>query len=251
MLALFWSEYTSGGVHPSDANYINAGNSLRWSWSAAKRRQKMFEADSSLHGLVHINLNPQPFAGNIDSASVYILMANPGLDLLDYDDEFGNAEYIAACEANLRQSGIGFYPLLPASAATGAGRYWQSRVKSLELDLTRQLEVSRLEARALLVKHLAVIEAGPYHSKVFPGAWCDRLPSSRAARAFVRRVLLPRAQQGEALVFVLRRSSFWRIGSQDGGVVFRQAKHAQLSYFSNEERAQVLQFLVRRVRSGA
>lgn len=250
MLARYWSQYKSGGVHPSDDRYLNASNSLRWSCAAARQRTCLFQADRSFHGLVHTNLNPQPFVGNLDSASVYILMANPGLELSDYDDDFGNATHITASENNLRQTGIGFYPLLEASANTGASRYWLSRVRALERDLVNSLEISPAQARKLLVRELAVIESGPYHSKTFPGAWCDRLPSSRAARAFVRRVLLPRAEQGDALVFVMRRSAFWRIGEEHDKVIRRHPKHAQLSYILEAERKRLLEFLVCRERRG-
>jgi hypothetical protein len=243
MLIDFWSIYKNDGVHPHDSNFINASNSLRWGWQVAKRRASMFEANSSLHGLLHLALTPQPFIGNIKKASIYILMANPGLDISDYDDDFGNSAHAAACQQNLSQTGIGFYPLLPASLNTGAGRYWESRVRTLEREISSRLKISNEEARSLLVKELAVIEAGSYHSKKFPGDWCDRLPSSRAARRFVRKLILPRANNGEALVLVQRRSSFWNIPENHAGVIHRPPSQAQLSNLLSAERQAMVDFL--------
>jgi hypothetical protein len=246
MLSNFWSIYQTDGVHPHDSNFINASNSLRWNWPTAKRRVRFFESNSALHGLLHLGLTPQPFIGNIETASIYILMANPGLDMSDYDDDFGNEEHIKACHANLRQTGQGFYPLLPASINTGTGRYWSARVKTLEKDISDRLEISPANARSLLIKELAVIEAGPYHSKKFPGDWSDRLPSSRAARRFVRKTLIPRTVEDKALILIQRRSAFWRIPETHRTVIRRAPNQAQLTYFLASERNAIVEFLVRK-----
>lgn len=248
MLSDYWAQYVSGGVHPADERFINASNSLRWRWPIGKRRTQTWASDTSLHGLLHLNLFPQPFLGNISSASVYLLMANPGLSLEDYEDDFKNHDHAAASEANLRQEGIGFYPLLARSDGTGAAKYWRSRFKSLQKDLSLRLDVSLDSARELLVRELAVVEAGPYHSKKFPGGWCDRLPTSRAARSFVRQAVLPRAARGDAFVLVLRRASFWRIPLGQPGVIFRSSKKAQLSSFLGSEREAMAHFLAHRLR---
>ncbi len=248
MLAKYWSQYISGGVHPADERFINASNSLRWKWPIGKRRTQTWGSDTSLHGLLHLNLFPQPFVGNISTASVYLLMANPGLSLADYDDDFNNQDHAAASEANLRQEGIGFYPLLARSDGTGAAKYWRGKFKSLQKDLSSRMDVSLDSARELLVRELAVVEAGPYHSKNFPGDWCDRLPTSRAARSFVRQVVLPRAARGDAFVLVLRRASFWRIPPGQRGVTYRSPKKAQLSNFLGSEREAMADFLVHKLR---
>ncbi|MGB7480436.1 MAG: hypothetical protein WA924_08920 [Burkholderiaceae bacterium] len=223
--------------------FLNDGNSLRWSHSQASRRACIFNRDQSLHGLLHLNLKPQPYVGNIETASVFVLLANPGFSPSDYDDDHVNLKHMAACDSNLRQEGIGFYPLLPESANTGAGRYWLRRLGTLERTLAEKAKISLPEARNLLVQQFAVIEAGPYHSKSFPGAWHDRLSSSRAARHFVRQSLIPRARDGSALILVLRRVSFWRLSPNLPGVLVREPKQAQLSNFLKHEADAMTSFL--------
>lgn len=242
MLTTFWSRYTSRGVHPADERFINASNSIRWRYPLSARRTRAFDDSKSLHGLLHLSLVPQPFLGNIATASIYILMANPGLSLDDYHDDFANAAHAAASEANLRQQGVGFYPLSAASDGTGAANYWRSSFGSLKKDIARELAISQEAANDLLVREMAVIEAGAYHSKSFPGDWIDRLPSSRVARRFVRHTVLERASRNDALVLVHRRAAFWRI-SPGPGVIHRAPKKAQLARFLGTERSVMVDFL--------
>ena len=73
--------------------------------------------------------------------------------------------------------------------------------------LSDRLGITTIAATNEVVQRVTLIEAGAYHSKKFPGDWCEDLPSSRVARKFVHQVLVPKAQRGEALLFV------WPTGS--------------------------------------
>lgn len=247
MLAEFWHRHVARGFHREDLPYIREDRVLRWTLGQA-RQQVNFDAERRHHPKLHANLLPQPFIGNLALARVFILFGNPGFALSDYEDEMGNAEYEAICAANLRNAAHGFYPLLPEAAVeeTGAGRYWCKRLRSLQDTVRSRLDsVGRHNDSALdIIRiNLAGIESGAYHSKVFPGEWVDRLPSSRTALRFVHEVLLPRAERREVLIFVWRRARYWRLPDLPN-IIQRPAKIARLSHLLTEERNRIAEHLV-------
>lgn len=100
---------------------------------------------------------PEPFIGNPDSARVVLLSLNPGHS---EDDQkwHSNPEFQKAMLNNLRHKPqiYPFYPLNPAFAASGAGRWWRPRTRELQ-------EASGLDPRTFS-ERLLVIEWFPYHS---------------------------------------------------------------------------------------
>lgn len=248
MLREFWLQSVRRGVHPEDRQMLSDLRCVNWSLAEARPRAATFAKDEHLHSRLHVSLYPQPFIGDLSRGLVYILFGNPGFEPTDYDDELDNPAHAAACEANLSQTGIGFYPLLSASTTTGAGRYWSGRLRSLVRDLSHRLGWSADKTEEFVVKRLVVLEAGAYHSKRHPGDWADELPSSRIAQAFVREALLPRASRGDALVFVWRRASFWGVPESGRGILYRPPEKAQLKNITAPERDQIVDFMAQRAR---
>jgi hypothetical protein len=248
-LTAFWNEFDGAGIHPDDRPFLGKAHCIDWSLEQARDSAPTFDSTKHLHNKLHVNLLPQPFVGNLDRSLVFVLLANPGFAVTDYQDELGNADHASACCANLRQTGIGFYPLLPPSLSTGAGKYWRGRLRTLVADLAKLLNISEQKASRIVVERFAVVEAGAYHSKSAPGDWYDELPSSQAAKSFVQRTLLPRADSGEIMLFVWRKASFWAVPPARRGVLYRRPETAQLKNLSVPERGTLVQFLAERVRS--
>ena len=69
------------------------------------------------------------------------------------------------------------------------------------------------EALSFFAKSVAVVQLVPYHSRKFglPDTIVDNLVSARLARAFVSKVLVPRALAGESLIFVARQTRSWNL----------------------------------------
>ena len=146
MLREFWAATSGGGFHTKDKPFIDERECLCWSQGEASPHAETFKTDKRLHKKLHTNLHPQPFIGNIETASVYILFGNPGLAITDYSDELANPVHAAACATNLRHPSQGFFPLLTASNGTGVANYWNSRLKSLITSLSECLGVTVEEA---------------------------------------------------------------------------------------------------------
>jgi hypothetical protein len=124
--------------------------------------------------------------------------------------------------------------------------YWNGRLRSLIMALSERLRITTVAATNEVVQRVTLIEAGAYHSKKFPGDWCEDLPSSRAARTFVHQVLIPKAQRGEALLFVWRRAAFWGVPIGTHGVIYRPPEKAQLKNMTVPERTAIAEFLAAR-----
>ena len=114
-------------------------------------------------------------------------------------------------------------------------------------DLSKSIKGRVGDAKRIVVQQVALIESGAYHSRGFPGNWSDELPSSKAAKAFVQETLIPKAQRGEALIFVWRRAKFWDI-PEDGDrcVMVRPPEKAQLKNLTAKERTRIVEFLAAR-----
>ena len=194
---------------------------------------------------LHLGLLPFPFCGNLERASIYILLLNPGLGPHDYYGEYEVPEYRAALLANLlQQPRSGTTPFLfldPQFAWHGGFDWWHGKLEKVIQRLAIGWEVSFAEARERLGSTLACIELLPYHSSMFKdtGGWLGKLRSVDLARTFVREYVLPRVQRDQAIVIVTRKVSAWNLPEIDGVVTYSpaQARAAHLTPASPGGRA--------------
>lgn len=172
----------------------------------------------------HVGLLPMPFVGNLNKASVYVLLLNPGLGPHDYYGEYKVPEYKAAAIANLRQEREVFMFLDPKFSWHGGFAYWHGKLASLIQELAGR--ASFASARAHLARSLACIELIPYHSPSFrdPGRWVRSLPSALIAKQFVQEVVMQRVQAGQAVVVVARKGKIWELPKHEGIVVYEGAE---------------------------
>jgi len=178
---------------------------------------------------LHLGLIPQPFIGDLRNASVYILLLNPGLSPTDYYGETVPS-FQSALFANLKQEfGPSRYPFIfldPQFAWHGGFTWWHSKLAAVIASLATAWDVSFAAARRCLGTTLASIELVPYHSASFKdgGGWLRNLQSVALAQSFVKDVVLPRAQRGNAVVIVTRQVQVWGITPQKGVVLYNQGQ---------------------------
>src|SRR5882724_6419115 len=161
---------------------------------------------------LHLDLFPIPFLGNLNSATVFLLMLNPGLGPHDYFGEYKVPEYIEALRANLRQSPQSSFLFLdPRFAWHGGFDYWHGKFRNLIEAFAKQSGISYGEARLVFQKQVAVIELMPYRSVTYsiPDGVLNSLESVRLARAFVEEELVNRAKSGKCLIIVTRAAKHW------------------------------------------
>lgn len=174
---------------------------------------------------LHTGLLPVPYAGNLDRATIFILMLNPGFSPGDYYAE-EQPEFRDAHIRNLRQENAEdaypFHFLDPRFSWHPGFAYWHGKFHAVIADLSRKRAMSYQQAMSTLSKRLVCLELLPYHSKSFgAGPLLSTLPSVAAMRRFVHDSLLPRVKTGAAVVIVTRSARNWDLPQADEIVVYK------------------------------
>lgn len=168
------------------------------------------ENDTSLH----VGLQPVPYIGDLNRASVFILTLNPSLAPSDYYAEQNSEAWREASANNLYQKDLNpKYPFLglnPQFAWHPGFEYWHKKLRSLAEAVVEQHGGSYQAALSQLSKRVAVIERLSYHSNSF-GTYSllTRLPSAKIAFRFVHDTLVPQAKNKEVIIIVVRSVKEW------------------------------------------
>lgn len=194
---------------------------------------------------LHLDLLPIPFIGNLKSASVFLLMLNPGLGPHDYFSEYKIPEYRTALVANIHQKELNSFLFLdPIFSWHGGYEYWHSKLHQLikQFGETQEPAISYGNARRFFQQEIAVVELVPYRSISFSlsDKVIESLNSARLAREFVKE----QAETKDCLVVVTRSVKQWNLPERDNIVCFnsQQARSAHLS----AQGKKILEFLGRR-----
>jgi hypothetical protein len=169
-------------------------------------------SDTSLH----TGLLPVPFVGDLEKASIFVLMLNPGLSAGDYFAEQYKPEFRNAHIRNLRQeNGNDEYPffcLNPQFAWHPGFGYWHKKFDKTIREIAKQSEITYQEAMGKLAKNLVCLELLPYHSKSFgSGRLLKFLPSVKVMLNFVHEVLLPKVKDGKVIIVATRSVNNWQL----------------------------------------
>jgi len=136
---------------------------------------------------------PEPFVGDVHSASVIILLLNPGLDENNDPQVHADPDFRKALLDNLehRESNWPFYFFNPLFEKTPGGKYWKGKTKNLAAEFSY----------SDLSKRLAAIEWFPYKSRRYGGC---TVPSQQYSFALVRAAI-----QRNATIVVARSLAKW------------------------------------------
>jgi hypothetical protein len=198
-------------------------------WTTTYRGWDAFAKDRSFGSRdrrLHLGLVPQPFAGAVEAASIFVLMLNPGLSPVDYFAEYQVPAFGDAVVANLRQSHTNaMYPnifLNPEFSWHSGFAYWHGKFRELIATHSVSKECSHVESLRTFSRSVAFLELYPYHSESFhlPRALTSQLHSAKLARSYAHEVLVPRAQRGETLLLVTRQASAWGLTAGPKVIVY-------------------------------
>jgi len=185
---------------------------------------------------LHLGLLPQPWLGDPTSATVFILLLNPGLNPGDYYAEYRVPALRTALINNLHNEPNRRFPLLfldPEFSWHPGARYIRTRFHWLALDLARQRGTSYREALSLVARRICCLQLLPYHSAVFRlHRMLNRLESAALAKAFVREHLLSRT---DILILVTRQSAQWGLPEQPNIITY-QGSETRAAHLSRKSR---------------
>lgn len=182
---------------------------------------------------LHVGLLPQPFHGSVLSASVYLLMLNPGMGPADYFSEERSSEYRAALVDNLHQAPQRQYPLLfldPQFAWHPGARYFRGKLNWLVHEISNDRRIEYLEALRFVSQDVCCLELVPYHSTKFRmrDALLESLHSVKLMRKFVAELIESRP---DALFIATRAITRWHLPRQSNIVAYdaQQSRSAHLT----------------------
>jgi hypothetical protein len=203
-LVQFWSSLGGENIHPSDVSVLPSNQ---------------FET----------RLAPVPWAGPINTASVFILMLNPGLSPEDIPYESGRGAFVNALRLNL--SGDLPYLYFIRGYEEHPGHRWARGTFGWDLTTSD-------------ADKFCALQLVPYHSSGGEVARkiASRLPSSLAVQQFVRHSVLPRARRGEIGLVVARSSALWGLTGEreDQNVLIYQGAEPRRAYMTPGSRGGAL-----------
>jgi hypothetical protein len=199
---------------------------------------------------LHIGLLPIPFIGNLEKASIFVLMLNPGLSAGDYFAEQSMPKFREAQIRNLRQENSDdeypFFCLNPQFAWHPGFEYWKKKFDNITGELAKHKGITYQQAMSKLAKNVVCLELFPYHSKRFPSVLSPKkLPSAVMIRNFVNERVLPKAINGEAIIIVTRGVKIWDLNlpkdknkniiipkNKEGNIIVYKPSEARSAYLT-------------------
>jgi hypothetical protein len=180
--------------------------------------------------LLHLGLLPVPFAGDLLKADIFIALINPGFGLgIDHYVET-IPEFCDLLRRNLKQDlsseAYPFFSLDPKWHWTGGGNWWHRLLGGIIRALAERKHLTYVDATKLVSKRIASLELVPYHSgnSYHIGSLARKLESTRLMKAYVRDVIIPRAENNTALLVIASGRGLWGIASSHSNVVYPPEK---------------------------
>ncbi len=195
------------------------------------------EFDQERYDIFHFGLIPIPYMGNLETASIFLLMLNPGFHPGDYFAEYNVPYFRQAIISNLHQEYTNDeeYPftfLNPAFAWHPGFGYWYRKLYGVLKDVGKRSDIQNHSvALSYLAKRIVTLELVPYHSTRFSGKGFQNFESVKLMQEFVRNIVIPKAKSGEAVVIATRSAEVWNLPSHENVVIYTagEARAAHLT----------------------
>lgn len=215
----FWRQLdrnTLPRVHPEDLPVFK--NHDGWltafsTWDDFIKHQEWNAPDYDLK--LQTSVIPLPYWGNLESASVVLLMLNPGFRPIDVWATTQCPGWADMLWQNLHQEyapgELHFNFLDPQLAWHTGFAYWTSRFQSTLMQIQSRQQCSYHDALVWLGQRVACLQLVPYPSPSYalPKNISLALNSVKQVHVYVHEVLLPQALNGKKLLIAVRQKKVW------------------------------------------
>jgi hypothetical protein len=257
LIAEWQSSKPKSGIHLFDSDWEI--------YNDAELRDKFFSPVIALESYIteqifnkpnprfHVGLIPQPYFGNLQKASVFLLMLNPGLSASDFYAEQHHKDYRRALLENLYQENgkrdFPFVFLNPEFSWHKGFDYWYGRLKKVVQLLSEKTRWTYKDCLSHVASNVVCLQLVPYHSTSFDAhqliqSEAPHLGSTQAIRNVAKDVAL-RAEKGHALVFVLRQSQNWEIAQTEAKSQIFMEDQNRSAYLSQRYATTIAEWLAK------
>lgn len=146
---------------------------------------------------LHVELLPQPYFGNVESAKVVCLLLNPGCSRTEDNVELDCGKLQQALRDNLNPATSRLVHLDEEFDWTSGGRWVRQKI----FDPLSRHGVTRDD----LNRNFAIVEYFPYHSRAFNIKLNEPLESQRYGFELVRQAI-----RNDAIILLMRGGELWR-----------------------------------------
>jgi len=234
-------------IHKDDTAFMNENS------CSAETYESYISSEDFWHnnkGRFNTNLFPIPFAGNLKSAKIFILLLNPGLNLSDYHAEHTSPDFIEELKNNIAQENLNSeYPFLflnPKFLWHPGGQYWLKKLKDHILKIKDTQNKSYIDALSYVSQKTAILELVPYHSNNFTfSSLIGKLKSVQQMKAFVNGYLINKVKENECCIICTRKSKEWNLPEHKNIIVYKGTE-SRSAHLSKNSRAfnKIQEFLI-------
>jgi hypothetical protein len=162
-----WKNHSEALIHPFDETVLRTKAALL---GRTRCKQRLIYTDAipsnagdlkAATGQFRLELGAMPFVGNIQQASIFLMMINPGVSWNDYVDR--NNILTATLFAQNKRQEVSTCLALEPNAAQGWSSYYLRTIFGSVLRAYKGSEYER--ARTFLSANLAILELVPYFSQ--------------------------------------------------------------------------------------
>jgi hypothetical protein len=188
----------------------------------------------------HLGLVPVPYAGKILTASIYVLMLNPGFSSLDLFAEEQHPEFRQRVIKGLSGRAPNQY-IDPRFHWTGGFTYWYERLGKFAEEFHKDLGLPLRKVIKVFADHIATLELIPYHSARFnmPANQFRKLKSVQLIQGFAQGYVSDRARNKECSLIVARGAAHWDLDDSNPNIHVIRGGRTRRAYLSGEAGAMI------------
>jgi hypothetical protein len=208
-----------GYVFEGDSKFLDKKNSVHH--EDYNKYIKLSHSNYPRSNTFHLGLYPQPFAGDLVNAQIFILLLNPGFLFTSYYEEHHHPDFKQSLKNTLKQDLDKDFPFMwlnPKFLWTSGGQYWFRKLRSHLDKYRKENKISYYETLSFFSKKIAVLQLYPYHSEASPSL-SGQLESTTLAKKLLTENLLHRTEDGNTGIIVTRQSRNWGVENESENLI--------------------------------
>jgi len=223
--------------HPSDKKHLKNLCVNEKNYKSYVSSDQYWKGSTSFH----TNLLPIPYVGNLKTAKIFIVLLNPGLNVIDYYSE-DTLEYQCELIKNLYQEKLNTkYPFVflnPKFLWYSGGRFWRNKLKHYIIKTKKTTGKSYEDSLSFVSKKIVALELIPYHSiNCNSNSVIKKLDSTAEMLRFINEYVIPKTKINQCCLIITRATKLFDIDPNNKNIVLFKANQSRAAHLSTKNSA--------------